>query len=325
REGALRAERRARRGRGARRRGSDRDARPARVRRRARDLRNRRLRRLHRARGRRDGLGLPLPRAARGRTCGHDGRGARRRRPRSACVRGDACVPVRLLHAGDGARCETPPRGEPAAQRGRGPARARRESLPLRLLREDRRGRPAGGREGGAMDELTRFRLDGRVALVAGGSGGIGVRLCAALAGVGARVAVVGRAEGRLAAAREAVERAGGEALVVAGDVTRADAAERAVSETVERWGRLDALVNAVGGGAGAALHDAQDYTEEDWDWIMDLNLRSQFLVSRAAARAMIAGGRGGRILNISSVRGQLGVHLGYSAYVAAKGAMNAL
>jgi len=175
------------------------------------------------------------------------------------------------------------------------------------------------------MDELTRFRLDGRVALVAGGSGGIGVRLCAALAGVGARVAVVGRAEGRLAAAREAVERAGGEALVVAGDVTRADAAERAVSETVERWGRLDALVNAVGGGAGAALHDAQDYTEEDWDWIMDLNLRSQFLVSRAAARAMIAGGRGGRILNISSVRGQLGVHLGYSAYVAAKGAMNAL
>ena len=57
----------------------------------------------------------------------------------------------------------------------------------------------------------------------------------------------------------------------------------------------------------------------------MDLNLKSQFLVSRAAARSMIAGGRGGRILNISSVRGQLGIHLGYSAYVAAKGAMNAL
>src|SRR5205823_14804456 len=58
---------------------------------------------------------------------------------------------------------------------------------------------------------------------------------------------------------------------------------------------------------------------------IIDLNLRSQFLVSRAAARAMIRAGRGGRILNISSVRGQLGVRLGYSAYVAAKGAMNAL
>ena len=57
----------------------------------------------------------------------------------------------------------------------------------------------------------------------------------------------------------------------------------------------------------------------------MDLNLRSQFLVSKAAARAMIAAGNGGRIVNISSVRGQLGIRLGYSAYVAAKGAMDAL
>ena len=57
----------------------------------------------------------------------------------------------------------------------------------------------------------------------------------------------------------------------------------------------------------------------------MDLNLRSQFLVSKAAARAMIAGGRGGRILNISSVRGQLGIHLGYTPYVAAKAAMDGL
>jgi gluconate 5-dehydrogenase len=57
----------------------------------------------------------------------------------------------------------------------------------------------------------------------------------------------------------------------------------------------------------------------------MDLNLRSQFLMSKAAARAMIEGGRGGRILNISSVRGQLAIHLGYTPYVAAKSAMNGL
>jgi NAD(P)-dependent dehydrogenase (short-subunit alcohol dehydrogenase family) len=175
------------------------------------------------------------------------------------------------------------------------------------------------------MDELSRFRLDGRVALVSGGSGGIGVRLCAALAGVGAKVAVVGRSEAGLEAARSAVEDAGSESLALAGDMTKEADAERVVTETVEGLGRLDILVNAVGGGAGAALHNAEDYPEHDWDWIMDLNLRSQFLVSRAAARAMIAAGRGGRILNISSVRGQLGVNLGYSAYVAAKGAMNAL
>jgi gluconate 5-dehydrogenase len=175
------------------------------------------------------------------------------------------------------------------------------------------------------VDELRRFRLDGRAALVAGGSGGIGLRLCGALAGVGAKVAVVGRSEERLRTAHEAVEQAGSEALSLVADVTEEEDAERVVAETAARFGRLDVLVNAVGGGAGAALHDAENYSVEDWDWILDLNLRSQFLVSRAAARAMIAGGNGGRILNISSVRGQLGVRLGYSAYVAAKGAMNAL
>jgi NAD(P)-dependent dehydrogenase (short-subunit alcohol dehydrogenase family) len=175
------------------------------------------------------------------------------------------------------------------------------------------------------VDELNRFRLDGRVALVSGGSGGIGVRLCRALAGVGAKVAIVGRNEERLQAARAAVEEAGSEARALAADVTKEEEAERAVEETARAFGRLDILVNAVGGGAGAALHDAEHYPVDDWDWIMDLNLRSQFLASRAAARTMIGGGRGGRILNISSVRGQLGVRLGYSAYVAAKGAMNAL
>ena len=175
------------------------------------------------------------------------------------------------------------------------------------------------------MDELNRFRLDGRVVLIAGASGGIGTRLCGALAGDGAKVAMVGRSAERMQAAGEAVEEAGSTARAIEADVTREQDADRAVDEAVEAFGRIDALVNAVGGGAGAALHDAEVYPEQDWDWIMDLNLKSQFLVSRAAARAMIAGGRGGRILNISSVRGQLGVHLGYSAYVAAKGAMNAL
>ena len=75
----------------------------------------------------------------------------------------------------------------------------------------------------------------------------------------------------------------------------------------------------------GTALYPAQDYPESEWDRIVDLNLRSQFLVSKAAASAMIAADNGGRILNISSVRGQLGIDNGFSAYVAAKGAMNAL
>jgi NAD(P)-dependent dehydrogenase (short-subunit alcohol dehydrogenase family) len=175
------------------------------------------------------------------------------------------------------------------------------------------------------MEELSRYRLDGRVALVAGGSGGIGVRLCRAFAGVGARVVIVGRSPERLAEARRSVEKAASEALMLAADVTKEADADRAVDETVLRFGRLDVLVNAVGGGIGAALHPAEEYPEDDWDSVMDLNLRSQFLMSKAAARAMIAGSRGGRILNISSVRGQLGIHLGYTPYVAAKAAMNGL
>jgi NAD(P)-dependent dehydrogenase (short-subunit alcohol dehydrogenase family) len=175
------------------------------------------------------------------------------------------------------------------------------------------------------VNELSRFRLDGRVALVAGGSGGIGIRLCQAFASVGAKVAMVGRTDAGLQAAHAAVEAAGSEPLALAGDMTNEADADRVVARTVEVWGRLDVLVNAIGGGAGTALHPAEAYPESEWDRIVDLNLRSQFLVSKAAARAMIAGGRGGRILNISSVRGQLGIDNGFSAYVAAKGAMNAL
>ncbi len=175
------------------------------------------------------------------------------------------------------------------------------------------------------MDELKRFRLDGRVAIVAGGSGGIGVRACAALAGVGARVAIVGRDPGRLEEARRAVEGAGSEALVLAGDMTSKADADRVADETVARFGRLDALVNAVGGGAGTALHPAEEYPESEWERIVALNLTSALFPSQAAARAMIAGGSGGRILNISSVRGQLGIDAGFSAYVAAKGAVDAL
>ena len=175
------------------------------------------------------------------------------------------------------------------------------------------------------MDELQRFRLDGRVAIVAGGSGGIGTRASEAFAGAGAHVAVLGRADDRLERARTAVVAADRDALVVGCDTTKKDEADKAVAAVLERFGRVDVLLNAVGGGATTALYAAEEYPQDEWDRIVDLNLRSTLLVSQAAARAMIAAGNGGRILNISSVRGQLGINAGYSAYVAAKGAINAL
>lgn len=174
-------------------------------------------------------------------------------------------------------------------------------------------------------DELARFRLDGRVAIVSGGAGGIGRRLSLALAGVGARVAVLGRSASRATDLARAIEGVGSEALLVSADVTKRADADRAIDEVLARFARVDIIVNAVGGGAGGALYPAEAYPEEEWDRILDLNLRSDLLPTQAAARAMIAGGEGGRVLHISSVRGQLAINQGFSAYVAAKGAINAL
>jgi gluconate 5-dehydrogenase len=175
------------------------------------------------------------------------------------------------------------------------------------------------------MSQLDAFRLDGRVAVVSGGGGAIGSAIAAALASAGARVAVADLSVDLAMAAEQRICDGGGEAISFAADITGEDEAERVVAGTVERFGRLDIIVNAVGGGAGKVLFDAEQYPRDAWDWIYELNVRSTLVASQAAARAMIAGGRGGRVLNISSVRASLGINAGYSAYVAAKGAISSL
>ena len=113
--------------------------------------------------------------------------------------------------------------------------------------------------------------------------------------------------------------------MTVVADATSEEECDRAVAEVVAEFGRLDIVVNAVGGGAGKVLFDAEAYPRDSWDWIFELNLRSTVVATQAAAKAMIDGGRGGKVLNITSVRGSLGINAGYSAYVAAKGAINSL
>lgn len=169
------------------------------------------------------------------------------------------------------------------------------------------------------------FRLDGRVAVIPGGSGGIGSTIATELANAGAKVAIVGRSQERAAKVVSSITDVGGQAVAIGADVTEPAEAQRAIDEVVAHFEAVDIIVNAIGGGAGKVLHEAQDYPTEDWDWIFDLNVRSTVLPTQAAVRAMIAGGRGGRVLNLSSVRGQLGIDAGYSAYVAAKGAIDSL
>lgn len=173
--------------------------------------------------------------------------------------------------------------------------------------------------------QLSIFSLAGRVALVSGGGGAIGSAMAEALAGAGASVAVAGHTLERAEATAWKLREAGAKSLPLAGDVTKQEDCERIVADTVARFERLDIVLNAVGGGAGNALYSAEEYPATAWDWILDLNLRSTLYPTQAAVKAMIAAGNGGRVLNISSVRGQLGINAGYSAYVAAKGAINAL
>jgi gluconate 5-dehydrogenase len=175
------------------------------------------------------------------------------------------------------------------------------------------------------MTQLDIFSLKDRVALVCGGGGAIGAAIAEAFAGAGARVTVTGRTQDTLDATVERVRGAGSEGLAVAADVTSEADADRIVAETVARFGRLDIVVNAVGGGAGQVLHPAENYPRDAWDWIMELNVRSTVIPTEAAVRSMIEAGNGGAVLNITSVRALLGINAGYSAYVAAKGAIASL
>jgi gluconate 5-dehydrogenase len=175
------------------------------------------------------------------------------------------------------------------------------------------------------MDPLRAFRLDGRVAFVSGGGGAIGSAIAVALGHASAKVVIGELSQEHAEAAAERVRATGAECLAIAADVTKEAEAERVVAHAIEQFGRLDAIVNAVGGGAGKVLFDAEVYPREAWDWILELNLRSTLVATQTAVKAMIAGGRGGRVLNISSVRAQLGINAGYSAYVAAKGAISSL
>jgi len=175
------------------------------------------------------------------------------------------------------------------------------------------------------MSQLDIFSLEGRVALIPGGGGGIGSALAAGFAGAGAKVIVVDRAQELAEAAVARVRAAGSDGRALTADVTSEAECDRIVAEAVARFGKLDIILNAVGGGAGKVLFDAHEYPRDAWDWIFELNVRSTLLATQSAVRAMIAAGHGGKVLNISSVRAQLGINAGYSAYVAAKGAISSL
>jgi len=157
--------------------------------------------------------------------------------------------------------------------------------------------------------------LTDRVALVTGSSRGIGRAIALRLAADGARVVVNYRSGAAAAdAVVAAIAGAGGAAIAVGADVTEAAAADRLAETARAHFGRLDIVVNNAGVTRDGLLMKMSD---EDWDAVLATNLRSVFLVSRAAVRPMLRQ-RGGRIINITSVAG-IGGNMGQTNYAAAK------
>ena len=144
-------------------------------------------------------------------------------------------------------------------------------------------------------------RLSGATAIVTGASAGIGEAIAKTFAREGASVAI---ASTNLAEAKRVgaeIEAAGGSVLVLQTDVTRSEDVDRMVKAVLDRWETIDILVNAVGG--WRKLAPVTEITDEDWDRIVTLNLRSAFLCTRAVARIMVQKKRG-RIINFGSQSG---------------------
>lgn len=153
--------------------------------------------------------------------------------------------------------------------------------------------------------------LDGRVALVTGACGGIGLATAKALAAEGAKLVL-----GDVASLDQTIQEIGASAGSVVGaklDVTSAADAEAAVALSLRQFGRLDVLVNNAGVGKPAPLAEV---TDELWDWIMDINLKGAFICSRAAAPNL---GTGGVIVNIASLAGRASSPSMACAYSASK------
>ena len=165
------------------------------------------------------------------------------------------------------------------------------------------------------------FDLTGKVAVVVGGTGGIGHALALGIADCGADVIVASRRLDHVEKVADEIRAKGRQALAVSVEVTQEKSVADMVKRTMEEFPRIDILVNA----AGLAIREPADsFSIDGWQQVMDVNTRGTFLCCQAVGRVMIKQ-RDGKIVNVSSVRGRYGLPADYTAYCTSKGAVDAL
>ncbi|MCF2148616.1 SDR family oxidoreductase [Desmonostoc muscorum LEGE 12446] len=164
-------------------------------------------------------------------------------------------------------------------------------------------------------------QLDGKVALVTGASSGIGRASAIAFARAGAKVVAASRRIPEGEATAHQIQEIGGEAIFIKTDVSKADDVEALIQKTVDIYGRLDCACNNAGFGGGAI--PLTDMSEEDWDRLIDVNLKGTWLCLKYQIRAMLKQGSGA-IVNIASIAGVAGIP-GLAGYSATKGGITAL
>lgn len=163
------------------------------------------------------------------------------------------------------------------------------------------------------------FRLDGKVALVTGGYGGIGLAVCRGLAAMGAKIAVAGQNGERATAFAQQLQAQGHDAWAAAFQATSVVETQRMVDDTAQHFGKIDILVNCIGLNRE---QKAEEITEEMFDYVFDVNAKSALFQAQAVARYMIREG-GGKQVHIGSVRSMLALRgRGYASYCGAKGAL---
>lgn len=166
------------------------------------------------------------------------------------------------------------------------------------------------------------FDLTGKVAVVTGGSGGAGKATSIGLALYGADVVVTARTPSTLEETAAEVEKQGRKALPISCDVVDPESVDQMVKRTMEEFGKIDILVTT----AGIALrHPAEEMPIDEWQKVMDVNVRGTFLCCQAVAKEMIQRGEGGKIVTVGSIRGLQGHPAGYSGYATSKGAVHLL